>query len=275
MSVPYETLTVRKENHISWVTFENPPINLLDISMIRDIDQLSLALSEDNTTRVVVFQSSDPQFFIAHADVELIRQLPDNVTERPKQLNLYVQALERIRTLPMATIGKIAGIARGGGSEFLLSLDMRFAAIGPTQLSQPEVALGILPSGSGSVRLPHLLGRSRALEVSLGCDDFTAEQAERYGYINRALPAEELDEFVARLATRISSFPRAAIESTKVAVDSAIGSPLEGLLEEAHQFNRLLATEDAKNRLEKFISLGAQTRKGELALDNIIDQLDE
>jgi len=275
MSNTYQTLTVRKENHISWVTFENPPINLLDISMIGDLDQLSVALSQDNTTRVVVFQSADPQFFIAHADVELIRQLPDNVTERPKQLNRYVQELERIRTLPMATIGKIAGIARGGGSEFLLSLDMRFAAIGPTQLSQPEVALGILPSGSGSVRLPHLLGRSRALEVSLGCDDFTAEQAERYGYINRALPADELDKFVNRLATRIASFPRAAIESTKITVDAAIGSPLEGLLEEAHQFNRLLTTEEAKNRMEKFMSLGAQTRQGELALDNIIDQLDD
>ena len=204
----YSTFKVARENRIAWVTFDHPPINLLDIEMIREIDQLSRDLESDHETHVVVFQSADPEFFIAHADVELIRQMPADIKERPTELNLYVAALERLRTLPMTTIGKIAGIARGGGSEFLLSLDMRFAAIGQAKLSQPEVALGILPSGSGSVRLPRLIGRSRALEVSLGCEDFSAEDAERYGLVNRALSPGELDAFVERLARRIASVDR-------------------------------------------------------------------
>ena len=273
MSSTYQTFTIKQDDGIVWVTFDHPPINLLDIEMIRELHALSQALEADKQARVVVFQSADPEFFIAHADVGLIQQLPDNITERPTELNIYVAALERLRTLPMATIGKIAGIARGGGSEFLLSLDMRFAAIGPTTLGQPEVALGILPSGSGSVRLPQLMGRSRALEISLGCEDFSAELAERYGYINRALPAGELDEFVERLARRIASFPRSAIASAKIAADAAVGSPRDALLEEAHQFNRLLATPDAKQRMSSFLARGAQTRAVELTLNSIIESL--
>ena len=179
----YQTLSVSKNDGIVWVTFNNPPINLLNMDMIRDIDVLSRELEADQESRVVVFQSANPEFFIAHADVDLIRNLPA-ADARPVELNLYVAALERIRTLPIASIGKIAGIARGGGSEFLLSLDMRFAASGPTLLSQPEVALGIFPTGSGSQRLPRLLGRARALEVALGCDDFTAEDA---GFVNNVM----------------------------------------------------------------------------------------
>ena len=159
MNQNYKTMHVLQERGVVWVTFDHGDINLLDIEMIREIEQLSDELEAEESCNVVVFQSSNPEFFIAHADVDLIRSL-DDVVDKPQELNLYVAALERIRTLPMASIGKIAGIARGGGSEFLLSLDMRFAAIGSTMLSQPEVALGIFPTGSGSQRLPRLLGRA-------------------------------------------------------------------------------------------------------------------
>lgn len=268
----YNTLNLKREDGIVWVTFDYPPINLLDIKMIRGIDVLSRELVEDTESRVVVFQSADPEFFIAHADVDLIRNLAP-VTSRPTELNIYVAALERIRTLPMASIGKIAGIARGGGSEFLLSLDMRFAATGPTILGQPEVALGIFPTGSGSQRLPRIMGRSRALEVSLGCQDFMAEEAERYGYINRTLPVDELDEFVTDLARRITSFPRSAIQATKQAVVYGDNTLEKGLLEEQHLFNQTRSSDEAQTRMAKFMMLGAQTRKGELDLDSIIDKL--
>ena len=269
----FETLTIDIDERIAWVTFEHPPINLLDIKMIREIDRLAKELEADDSIHVAVFHSADPQFFIAHADVELIRQMPTDITERPTELNLYVAALERLRQLPIATIGKIAGIARGGGAEFLWSLDMRFAAIGPTTLGQPEVAIGILPSGSGSARLPPLVGRARALEISLACEDFSAELAQDYGLINRALPANELDGFVERIAKRIASFPKTAIESTKLAVDAAMGDPIEALLEEAHQFNLLRGTHDAQRRMGDFLSYGAQTREVELDLDSVIRRL--
>ncbi len=199
--------------------------------------------------------------------------MPTDITERPTELNLYVAALERLRKLPIATIAKIAGIARGGGSEFLWSLDMRFAAIERTTLGQPEVAIGILPSGSGSARLPHLVGRARALEIALTCEDFSAKLAQAYGLINRALPADELDDFVERIAMRIASFPKTAIQSTKLAVDATLNDPTDALLEEAHQFNLLRGTSEAQERMAAFIAEGAQTREGELDLDSIIARL--
>ena len=274
MNRNYKTMHVLRERGVVWVTFDHGNINLLDMEMIREIEQLSDELEAEESCNVVVFQSSNPEFFIAHADVDLIRSL-DDVVDKPQELNIYVAALERIRTLPMASIGKIAGIARGGGSEFLLSLDMRFAAIGPTMLSQPEVALGIFPTGSGSQRLPRLLGRARALEVALGCEDFDAEQAERYGYINRALPAAELDDFVSNLAYRIASFPREAIAATKQAMDYSDSNITQGLLEEQHLFNQTRAMPESQRRMAKFMAYGAQTREGELELERIIKKLDE
>lgn len=175
--------------------------------------------------------------------------------------------------MPIATIAKIAGIARGGGSEFLWSLDMRFAAIARTTLGQPEVAIGILPSGSGSARLPNLVGRARALEISLACEDFSAELAQAYGLINRAVPADELDDLVERIAIRIASFPKTAIQSAKLAIDAALEDPTDALLEEAHQFNLLRGTSEAQERMAAFMSEGAQTREGELDLNSVIARL--
>jgi len=99
---------------------------------------------------------------------------------------------ERFRNMPKVTIAKIEGRARGGGNEIALAMDMCFAAVGKAIFGQPEVAVGLVPGGGSTQRLPRLIGRGRALEVLLGCDDFSAELAERYGYINRALPADEL-----------------------------------------------------------------------------------
>ena len=127
--------------------------------------------------------------------------------------------------MPKATIAVIEGIARGGGSELAMAFDMRFAALGKARLAQPEVAIGIIPGGGGTQRLPRLVGRARALEVVLGCDDIDAATAEAWGYVNRALPADELRPFVDKLAARIASFPLEVIAAAKRAVDAAVGDP--------------------------------------------------
>ena len=269
----YNLLEIRKDRGVAWVTIDNPPINLFDVALMIEMESLGRELEADDEVRAIVFQSANPEFFIAHADVELIRSLPTDDSEKPTELHIFYQLVERFRTMPKATIGKIAGIARGGGSEFLLSLDMRFAAIGPTKLSQPEVALGIFPTGSGTHRLPNLIGRSRALEVMLGCDDFTAEEAERYGYINRALPAEELDSFVDTLALRIGSFPAQAIAYTKEMTDLKASSVENHLLEEAHRFALIRQDEHTQNLLKAFMDAGGQTREAELELNALLAKL--
>jgi enoyl-CoA hydratase/carnithine racemase len=261
----FQALKLQIERGVAWVTIDHPPINLFDLTLIQEMDRMGRALEADDSVRVVVLQSANPDFFIAHADVTLIQQLPKNVPQKPTTLGGFHQMVERFRTMPKATIGKIEGRARGGGSELLLSLDMRFGAIGRAILSQPEVAVGIIPGGGGTQRLPRLVGRGRALEVILGCQDFPAELAERYGYINRALPQEELAPFVKRLAERIASFPASAIALAKRSVDAAELPTNLGLLEEAHIFNQSLATKEAQERMAAFMAGGGQTYAVELA----------
>ncbi len=268
----YDTLRVEVETGVATVTLDHPPINLFDARLIGEMGRLVGDLEQDDAARVVVFQSADEEFFIAHADVELIQQLPEEAPPKSEELSIFHQIVERFRTMPVVSIGKLEGRARGGGSEFLLSLDMRFGAIGRAIVSQPEVALGILPGGSGTQRLHRLMGRGRALEAVLGCEDFDAELAERYGWINRALPAEKLGSFVDRLARRIASFPPEAIALAKASVDAAELGTREGLLEEAHNFNRTLATPAAKQRMRAFMEHGGQTREVELNLGAVIDE---
>jgi enoyl-CoA hydratase/carnithine racemase len=135
--------------------------------------------------------------------------------------------------------------------------------------------VGIIPGGSGTQRLPRLVGRGRALEIILGCEDFPADLAERYGYINRALPPEELTPFVERLAHRISSFPAEAIALSKASVNAAELPATEGLIEEAHYFNQSVATPAAQRRMAKFMELGGQTRDMELDIRALLDKLAE
>jgi enoyl-CoA hydratase/carnithine racemase len=274
MSSPdYTTLAIARHEGVATVTIDHPPMNLLDLALMTDLERLGRELEADTETRAVVFQSANPDYFIAHADVTLIQRLPSEVPPRSEDLSFFHQMVERYRTLPCATIAAIEGRARGGGSEFLLSLDMRFGAIGRAILSQPEVALGILPGGSGTQRLPRLIGRGRALEAILGCEDFDAQTAERYGWINRALPAAGLRPFVSALARRIASFPREAIALAKRAVDAADTTVREGLLEEAHLFNRTLASPDARSRMDAFIADGSQNPETELDLGAVLGRL--
>jgi len=168
----YACLSVRVDRGVAFVTIDHPPINLLDARLIQDLDRLGRGLEIDDAVRVVVVASANPDFFIAHADVTLIQRLPTSVPPRGTTLGPFHQMVDRFRTMPKATIGQIEGRARGGGSEFLLSLDMRFAALGRAVLAQPEVALGIIPGGSGTQRLPRLVGRGRASRSSSGAATF-------------------------------------------------------------------------------------------------------
>jgi enoyl-CoA hydratase/carnithine racemase len=270
----YSCLTINVDRRVAFVTIDHPPFNLIDIPLIEELDRFSKEVQDDQNVRVVVIQSADPDFFMAHVDIKFIQSLPVELPPKSITLNFVYQMFERFRTMPKATIGKLEGIARGGGSEFLLSLDMRFAARGRSILAQPETSGGIITGGGGSQRLPRLIGRGRALEVLLGACDFDADLAERYGYINRALPPEELTLFVEKLAYRIATFPAHAIALMKASVDAAEFPIVLGLIEEAHYFNQSVITKEARERLAKGLELGLQ-RSREDELTNIADKVAE
>jgi enoyl-CoA hydratase/carnithine racemase len=256
----YEALRIGVEGGIARVTMDHPPINLLDLTLIAELDRVGRELEADDSVRVVLLDSADPEFFSAHADVNLILGLPHDDISRHLELGGFHVMVDRFRTMPKATIAVIEGIARGGGSELAISFDMRFAAIGRAVLGQPEVSVGIIPGGSGTQRLHRLVGRGRALEIILGCGDIDAETAERWGYVNRALPDEELRAFVDRLAARIASFPPGAVARAKTALDAALPDPIDGLLTEDELFRVCLSDPDAQARMTAFLQFGGQTR---------------
>jgi len=266
----YSGLKVAVDRGVAFVTIDNPPINLLDIPLITDLDRAGRELEADPAVKVVVLQSANPDFFIAHADLTLIQQLPVEVPPREEKLGLFHAMVDRFRTMPKATIAKIEGRCRGGGSELALSCDMRFAALGTAVLGQPEVGVGIIPGGSGSVRLPRLVGRGRALEIILGCGDFGADMAERYGYVNRALPPEDITGFVNTLAYRIATFSAEAIALAKEAVAMADTGIEDALVREELIFLRSAHTDEAQRRMAAAMASGMQTPAMEkLCFDDI------
>jgi enoyl-CoA hydratase/carnithine racemase len=241
--------------------------------MVGELDRFTSDVHDDDTVRVLVFESANPDYFIAHYDIQALLTRYATLPPRAGVLKRFHLLLERLRTLPKITIAQIEGRARGAGSELALSLDLRFAALGRAILGQPEVALGILPGGSGSQRLPRLLGRARALEVIVGAEDADAALAERYGWINRALPAAELAGFVDRLARRIATFSPEAVRLAKRAVDYAELPLHDGLIEEADLFAQLAASPAATERMRGFLSAGGQTVDGERDLAPLLATL--
>jgi enoyl-CoA hydratase/carnithine racemase len=258
---------------IARVTLDNGEINLFDGQMFKEMSQLAGALAEDDSVRVVILHSANPDFFIAHFDVgQILKYAPDREVSTTDLKPFHIMC-EAFRTMPKATIAVIEGRVGGGGSELALSCDMRFALRGKAVFNQPEVALGILPGGSGTVRLPRLIGRSRALEVILGCDDVDADLAQSWGWVNRSMSAEELWPHVNRLAARIASFPRHAVIAAKASVLNADKAVRDDLIAEGTLFQGTLGGEGTRQAMERFMSGGGQTPQGEGRLGALAGEL--
>jgi enoyl-CoA hydratase/carnithine racemase len=219
---------------VATATLDHPPFNLMDSTLLASLRTFAHRVRHDPDVRVIVFDSADDEFFSAHGDLRFLTDLEALPTalqefadaapgvDVPADLNPLEALNVELRDLPQVTIGKLAGLARGGGNEFLTYLDLRFAAIGRSGQAQPETAQQILPGGGGTVNLPRLLGRARALELILGGELVGAELAERYGLINRALPADEIDDFVADLARRIARLRPEVVAAIKQVVDASV-----------------------------------------------------
>ena len=203
------------------VTFDIPPLNIYGPETTPQLNKIVTALETDEQVKVVVFDSAVDGYFLTHYD--FLAKLEDTTSIPPGRTGLQAlpDMLARVSRAPVVSIASIRGRATGVGSELALASDMRFASREKALLSQWEVGAGLVPGGGPMARLPRLIGRGRALEVLLGADDISGELAERYGYVNRALPDVDLDAFVDALAVRISSFDKQAISDTKRLVDIA------------------------------------------------------
>jgi enoyl-CoA hydratase/carnithine racemase len=217
-----EQIRLEQRTSLYWrVTFDYPPLNIFGPETIPQLSEIVTALETDRDVKVVVFDSAVDGFFLTHYN--FLAKLEDTTRLLPNAAGLspLPDALVRLSRAPVVSIASIRGRATGVGSELALACDMRFASLERAILSQFEVGAGFVPGGGPMARLPRLIGRGRALEVLLGADDIPGDLAERYGYVNRALPDAELDAFVEALAMRIASFDKQAIVETKNFVNIA------------------------------------------------------
>lgn len=264
----FAKLRVSLDAGVAYVTVDHPPLNLLDEVLSPELERVGRELEADDNVRVVVLQSALPEFFMAHSGIGRIGALAAGAVSNTRSFRLTQMIGERFRNMPKVTIAKVEGRCRGGGAEMALAADMCFAAAGKAIFGHPEVAMGGVPGGGSTQRLPRLIGRGRALEALLGAGDIPAELAERYGYINRALPPDELTPFVEDLARRIAGFPPHAIAHIKKAVDTGAFSSLpEGLLVEAYESDLCMTNEVTRARAMEALKAGLETYEGELNLD--------
>ena len=256
---------------VATITIDRPPINLYDGSLLREFELAGVALANDSDVGAVVVRSAVPGFWIAHFDVASILRFPAGIDVF--ELGQFTRVCELFRTMPKVTIAVVEGRVGGGGSELAMSFDVRYAARETAIFNQPEVALGILPGGGGTQRLPRLIGRSRAMEVILGCEDIDATTAEAWGWVNRCYPASEVVDAAMTLAGRVASFPPHAVREAKASVLRAEHGLPEDLLEEMRGFFRTLGDERARTAMEAFLRLGGQTSEGESRLGALVTEL--
>ncbi|MBB6186650.1 enoyl-CoA hydratase/isomerase family protein [Rhodanobacter sp. MP7CTX1] len=256
MDTSLKQLKITRENSAYWrVTFDNPPINLLDAATVPELLNLIELMESDPDLRVIVFDSANPEFFIAHFSASA--GLDTIVTPRPNGLYPWVDFVDRLSRVPVVTVAAIRGRARGVGAEFALSCDIRFGSREKAILAQIEVGVGLFPGGGALERLPRLVGRGRALEVILGADDFDAVTAEMYGWLNRAVPDAEFEGFVDAFARRIASFDKQALSEAKRLLNAHYDEPSSASVNESQQaFFGAYRWPGAATRAPKLAALG-------------------
>ena len=249
---------VVEESPAYWrVVFDYPPFNMVDDTMFQSLQDLLARMDASPTLRVVVFESAIPDFYLAHFD--LTGKIGNIMTAVGRSgLPILIDTFVRLTKSAVVSIAKIRGCVRGVSSEFVLACDMRFASRENTRLGQPEVGVGVHPGGGGAERLPHLVGRGRAFEIILSGNDFDGDTAERYGYVNRALPDSGLDGFVDALARRIASFDRRALEAAKNLVNQVSLPSADRLLDALNSFETALTWPETQQRVEALFKRGLQ-----------------
>ncbi|MBP2334857.1 enoyl-CoA hydratase/carnithine racemase [Saccharothrix coeruleofusca] len=266
----HKTLSVGIDAGVAWITLDNPPVNLLSATLIRELHEVLGALREESSVRVVVFSSANPEFFLAHVDIHILEEMDGlrEIADRNPDANLFQGVGELLRHQPQVTIVKLAGKARAGGAEFVAAADMAFAARETAGLGQSEVLMGIVPGGGGTQYLRERVGRNRALELLLTADLVDADTAAAYGWINRAVPAAELDAVVDEVARKIAALPPEIIAAAKRLVPPT--DLADGLKAEHDAWAELVSGSLPAQLMARALEQGAQTPEGERDLESVM-----
>jgi enoyl-CoA hydratase/carnithine racemase len=266
------TIKTQTEGAVLFAAIAAPPMNLLGPDLVRDLVSLIRHAEDDESLKVVVFKSADPDYFISHVDLTQVAEYRAAAAVLTGEASI-ASLFRYLSACRLVTIAQIEGRVRGAGSEFVLACDMRFAARDHAIFGQFEPAFGQIPGGGAAQHLTRLMGRARALEVMLSADDYDADLAERYGWVNRALPADTLEAFVRALARRIGAFPAAGHVEVKNRVNAISLAPLEDFQRDSDLFGASVRTAETQRLIERAMGLGLQTREAEMDLGRILGDL--
>lgn len=256
MSETFNQFRLGRWSSAYWrVTFDHPPINLFDDNTVPELERLLDLAEAEPDLKVIVFDSANPEFFIAHFTPAAGYK---NLTTRKASGHFpWTEICQRLANLPAVSVAAVRGRAGGGGSEFALACDIRFASREKAIFAQLEAGTGLLAIGGAIERLPQLMGRGRALEILLGSDDFDADLAERYGWVNRAIPDAEFEAFVEAFAQRVASFDSQSLRETKRLVTARAGGPTPDQFDESAAAFYSQQWPGAAARFPKLIELGS------------------
>jgi enoyl-CoA hydratase/carnithine racemase len=268
----FETLTGRIDRAVLTVEIAAPPMNLLGPELVRDLVSMLQRAEADESLKVLVFKSADPDYFISHVDLTQVKEYRAEAAKLTGEASIAL-LFRHLSASRLVTIAQIEGRVRSAGSEFVLACDMRFAARESAVFAQFESAFGQIPGGGATQYLTRLMGRARALEVLLSAQDYDARLAERYGWINRALPANTLDDFVRALAQRIARFPAAGVVTIKDRVNAITLAPADDFRRDSDLFGEEVRTAETQRLVHSAMRRGLQTREAELELAGMLGDL--
>jgi len=264
-------ITQKISNGYWKISFNNPPINMFDTGFSKQLIVLMNEMEANENLKVAVFESANPDFFMAHVELLNVADFPKGTGKTGLSIS-WPDIAKRLEQAPFVSIASIRGRARGLGSEFAQAFDIRFASKEKARLAQVEIGIGSFPGGGGMERLHLLTGRSRALEIILSGNDYDAETAALYGWVNRAIPDDELDAFVDTFARRIDSFDKKSIASIKAIMNERTQLPTnEEILSTQVKFFESLQEPEAKQRIKTLFEKGLQ-QNGDLEL-NLADRI--
>jgi enoyl-CoA hydratase/carnithine racemase len=271
-ALDFETLKIHREGSVIFADIYAPPMNVMGPELIRDLISLIITAEADHDIQILVFRSADPDYFISHVDVTRIKENRAAAMELNGEASIGI-LLNHLSRSRLVSIAQIEGRVRGVGSEFVLACDMRFAALETAIFNQFEPSFGVIPGAGAVQHLARLMGRGRALEVMMSAEDYSAQLAERYGWINRAMPALELGNFVGLLAQRIANFPAIGRLVLKERVN-AIGLPsVDEIRRDSDLFLEGTGNPQYHERMNAALKHGFQTREGELNFSKMLNDL--
>lgn len=249
-------ITITKNNGIATIIMDNPPVNILTIDLINEINEFVLSLKDDRDTKVVVFKSAHEKFFLAHLDLNLI-----NGTQGGQAGCIeFSHLINNIKEMKQLSIAVVDGVARGGGNEFVMACDLAYGTEN-SAFAQPELFINIPTGGEGAVQFARRLGRGKALQALLTGADFTPQQAEALNIITQFIPKAELDGFLDQILPILSSWEIRDIVMYKEIVSSSIKDEKAGAELELRYFLERAKERKTETIISTFLKHGGQTER--------------